>query len=96
VATSFKVELHVLPASEAGRQAPVRSGYHALARFGEANDPSWGVGVTVSFDAPAQLGPGDVGLVRVTAWLDLPPPAAGAEIHLYTGGRLIATGTVSE
>jgi hypothetical protein len=72
----------------------MRSGYLALARLGHADDMSWGFGVDIAFDAPAQLAPGDTGLVRMIAWFDLPPATPGTAIRLYDRGRLIGTGTV--
>jgi hypothetical protein len=94
VVTSFKVDLHLLRASEGGRGAPLRSGSGGLARFGPADNPGWGVGVTVMFDAPAQLTPGETGLVRMVPWTSTPTPPAGTTVHLYESTRLIGTGTV--
>jgi hypothetical protein len=67
VPTSFKVNLH-LPASERGRDTPLRSGSRALARLGESERLSWGLGVDITFDAPAQLAPGDTDPARITAY----------------------------
>ena len=95
MAAFFTVDLHLLTQGEGGRTVPIRSGYQALALFGQTADPGWGVGVTVSFDAPPELAPGDSGLVRMTSWTNTPAPEPGTVLRLHELGRLIANGTVT-
>jgi hypothetical protein len=73
---------------------PLRSGFHGTARVGQAHDPDRGTRATVTFYAPCQLLPGESGPVRIALESEAPPVASGAQVHLYDGTRLIATGTV--
>jgi hypothetical protein len=93
VATSFKVDLHLLGPGQGGRTMPMRSGFRGTARIGRSDLDS-GTGATVTFYAPCELLPGASGPVRMALGPEAAPVTSGTSINLYDGMRLIATGTV--
>ena len=94
VATEFDANLRLLPTVEGGRERALRPGYRSIVRFGEADSEAWGAEIT--FDAQAELAPGESAVVHIQAWADPPRPKAGTAIRLYEGARLVGAGTVRE
>ena len=93
MASSFKVDLHLLAPGQGGRTMPMRSGFRGTARVGRSDLDS-ATGATVTFYASCELLPGESGPVRMALGPEAAPVASGTSINLYDGMRLIATGTV--
>lgn len=90
----FAANLRLLSTEEGGRETAVRPGYRSVLRFGEPDSEAWGVEIT--FDAQAELAPGEAAAVHIQAWADPPAPEVGTPIQLYEGARLVGSGTVRE
>jgi hypothetical protein len=93
MATSLKVDLHLLGPGQGGRTMPMRSGFRGTARIGRPDLDS-STGATVTFFACSELRPGESGPVRMALAREAAPVTSGTSITLYDGMRLIATGTV--